>query len=444
MTRTATVFFRGFGAVLTLGMAACDGEPLRELLDGYTPHERYEIALLEAGLAHTALGRDWMVAAGDALERPVVVAAPYQEESYLDPRQAMAAGYRVALRRGQRLLVTWESAPDSGYRVFLDLFAVRTSTSAQPRHLANADSLTRYLEYVVRRDGEYLIRLQPELLRGGRYRIAIAVEPTLQFPVEGHDTTAIRSWYGADRDGGRRRHEGLDIFAARGTPVLAAADGVIRSTRPNNLGGTVVWLRDDLSRTHYYAHLERHVVRRGLRVHAGDTIGFVGNSGNARTTPPHLHFGLYARGSFDPFPALYRHPPLAVEFAGDRNLIGRPGRVGQNRARLVQQPSTRAPVAAELPLHTSLSVRAGSGTWYRVTLLDGTAGYLEAEVVEPSEQPIRREVLARGTDILTDPTPAAIAVDSVTTGGEVGVLGVYGDYLYVRGPSGRSGWLPAN
>jgi murein DD-endopeptidase MepM/ murein hydrolase activator NlpD len=444
MTRTAAQFLRRFGALLALGTTSCDREPLRGLVDGYTPHERYEIALLEAGLAQTALGRDWMVAAGDALERPVTVAAPYQEESYLDPRQATAAGYRVALRRGQRLLITWESAPDSGYQVFLDLFAVRTGPGARPRHLTNADSLDRHLEYVVRRDGDYLIRLQPELLRGGRYRIAIVVEPTLQFPVEGHDTTAIRSWYGADRDAGRRRHEGLDIFAARGTPVLAAADGVIRSTRPNNLGGTVVWLRDDLDRTHYYAHLDSHIVRRGLRVRAGDTIAFVGNSGNARTTPPHLHFGLYARGSFDPYPALFRHPPLVTEFSGDRSLIGRSARVGRDRSPLMERPSGRAPVAAALPLHTPLSIRAGSGNWYRVALLDGSDGYVEAEVVESSDQPIRREVLATGTEILARPTTVAIGVDSVIPGEAVGVLGVYGDYLYVRGPSGRSGWLLVN
>jgi murein DD-endopeptidase MepM/ murein hydrolase activator NlpD len=385
-----------------------------------------------------------MVAAGDALERPVTVAAPYQEESYLDPRQATATGYRVALRRGQRLRVTWESAPASGYRVFLDLFAVRTSPSAQPRHLASADSLARHLEYVVRRDGEYLIRLQPELLRGGRYRIGIAAEPTLQFPVEGHDTTAIRSWYGADRDGGRRRHEGLDIFAARGTPVLAAADGVIRSTRPNNLGGTVVWLRDDLNRTHYYAHLDSHAVRRGLRVRAGDTIGFIGNSGNARTTPPHLHFGLYARGSFDPYPALYRFPPLATGFAGDPDLIGRSARVRRDHSRLRHEPSDQAPVAAELPLHTPVSVRGGSGSWYRVMLHEGAEGYLDADAVESSDQPIRSEVFVSGTAILAGPTATAIGVDSVTPGEEVGVLGVYGDYLYVRGPSGRPGWVPVN
>jgi murein DD-endopeptidase MepM/ murein hydrolase activator NlpD len=430
--------------LLLLGVFACDGEPVRDLLGRYTPHERYEVALLEAGLAHTALGRDWMVAAGDALERPVAVTVPYREESYLDPRRVMAAGYRVSLRRGQRLRILWESAPDSAYLVFLDLFAIGADSDARPRHLASADSLVRDLDYVVRRDGDYLVRIQPELLRGGRYTITIGVEPTLRFPVEGRDTTAIRSWYGADRDGGRRRHEGLDIFADRGTPILAAADGVIRSTRPNNLGGTVVWLRDALDRTHYYAHLDSHVVRRGLRVKAGDTIGFVGNSGNARTTPPHLHFGLYARGAFDPYPALRTYPPVAVEFAGDRGLIGRSARIGRDRSRLRSEPGGRAPVIAELPLHTPVSVRAGGGSWYRVTLLDGTAGYLEAAEVESSEYPIRRAVVERGAPILADASGGAVGIDSVRPGTAIDVLGASGDYLFVRGPSGRSGWMLAN
>jgi hypothetical protein len=180
------------------------------------------------------------------------------------------------------------------------------------------------------------------------------------------------------------------------------------------------------------------------RVRAGDTIGFIGNSGNARTTPPHLHFGLYARGSFYPYPALYRFPPLATGFAGDPDLIGRSARVRRDHSRLRHEPSDQAPVAAELPLHTPVSVRGGSGSWYRVMLHEGAEGYLDADAVESSDQPIRSEVFVSGTAILAGPTATAIGVDSVTPGEEVGVLGVYGDYLYVRGPSGRPGWVPVN
>ena len=308
------------GGALLLGIAGCSKESLRELLHHYTPHERYEQVLLAAGLDQTALGRDWIAAAGAALDGPVTISAPYREESYLDPRQAVAMAYRIPLRRGQHLEVAFDSEPDSGYQVFIDLFLTYGDSERAPRRLASADSLARTLYYLARRDGDYVVRVQPELLRGGRYSISIVVTPSLAFPVSGHDSTAIGSWYGDSRDGGRRRHEGLDIFAPRGTPVLAAANGVVRSTRRNRLGGNVVWLRDEFGRSHYYAHLDTQVVHRGQRLQVGDTLGFVGNTGNARTTPPHLHFGMYSSGSFDPYPALQQLPTTPHDFTGDHEF----------------------------------------------------------------------------------------------------------------------------
>ncbi len=300
------------------------------------------------------------------------------------------------------------------------------------------------MEYLARRDGDYLIRIQPELLRGGQYAISIVVGPSLEFPVSGHDTTAIRSFYGDPRDAGRRRHEGLDIFAPRGTPVLAAASGVVRSTRPNNLGGNVIWLRDDFGQTHYYAHLDRQAVRRGDRVQPGDTIGFVGNSGNARTTPPHLHFGLYQGGSFDPYPALYEPPKTPAAFTGHPLLIGGLVRVNRDRTRIRTLPSSSAGIVAELPLHTSMHVRAGTGSWYRVALPDGRSGFVVSRLVEPASGPIRSTMVAGGTMLLTDPDSAAAAVDRVASGSEVGVLARFGEFLFVRGPSGKVGWVASN
>ncbi|UCF21497.1 MAG: peptidoglycan DD-metalloendopeptidase family protein [Gemmatimonadota bacterium] len=427
--------------LLALGVTGCGETPLRELLRDYTPHERYEQALLAAGLGQTALGHDWIAAADAALDEVIIVSPPYREASYLDPRQAMARAYRVPLRRGQIIEAVFESEPDSSYRVFIDLFATSQEPAGEPTYLASADSLERRLDYLARRDADFLVRIQPELLRGGRYSITIVLKPSLRFPVFGRDATAIGSRYGDSREGGRRHHEGLDIFAPRGTPVIAAAAGVVRSTRNNNLGGKVVWLRDDFGRTHYYAHLDSQAVRRGERLQAGDTLGYVGNTGNARTTPPHLHFGLYSRGSFDPYPALQQQATTPAPFTGDPALIGGLVRVSRDEARIRALPTSRSSIVAELPRHTPLRVEAGTGDWYRVLLPDGELGFVAAGLAEAADRPVRNELMASAGKLLTEPAATALTVDSIAAGAEVPVLGAFREFLYVQGPSGRAGWL---
>ncbi len=429
------------GLVLLLGVSACSRESLREFFAGYTPHERYERALLAGGLDETALGSDWLAAATAALENAVTVASPYREESYLDPREVIATAYRVSAQRGQRIEATFESEPDTAYQVFIDLFFLSDRPGASPRRVASADSLERELDYLARRDGDYLIRVQPELLRGGRYSIKVVVGPSLQFPVSGGAATDIGSRYGDSRDAGRRRHEGLDIFARRGTPVLAAADGVVRSTRSNRLGGKVIWLRDEYGQNQYYAHLDSQVVSRGQRVFAGDTIGFVGNTGNARTTPPHLHFGIYSGGTYDPYPALQEVPTAPAAFSGDSSLIGGLARVIRDGARVRGLPTTRSDVLTELPLHTPLRVEAGTGSWYRVLTPDGMVGFVAARLTEAADSPIRSTLVADGALLLTDPSSTALAFEAVAPGTEVPVLGAHEEFLFVEGPGGKVGWL---
>lgn len=87
-----------------------------------------------------------------------------------------------------------------------------------------------------------------------------------------------------------RRHQGVDIFAAHGTPLYAVADGRVARVTNNRLGGLSVHLVDDAGDRYYYAHLSAYAVKEGQRVQAGDVLGTVGNTGNARTTPPHLHW----------------------------------------------------------------------------------------------------------------------------------------------------------
>ncbi len=127
-------------------------------------------------------------------------------------------------------------------------------------------------------------------------------------PVSGVGVGRLQPSFGAPRSDGRR-HQGIDIFAPRGTPVVAAADGVVVGTMPNRLGGTVVWVLGAGRRLYYYAHLHRldEATRVGRIVAAGDALGAVGTTGNARGGPPHLHFGVYragARGAVDPYPLL--------------------------------------------------------------------------------------------------------------------------------------------
>jgi murein DD-endopeptidase MepM/ murein hydrolase activator NlpD len=145
----------------------------------------------------------------------------------------------------------------------------------------------------------------------------------LGMPVAGVSRARLVSTFGAPRDGGRRRHQGVDIFARRGTPVLAAHDGVVVHTGHFRLGGLVVHTVGRRGVLAYYAHLDR--LRAGLRVgelvEEGEVLGYVGNSGNARTTPPHLHFearplalGLPAR---DPVALLARHASCSTSAHDD-------------------------------------------------------------------------------------------------------------------------------
>ena len=93
-------------------------------------------------------------------------------------------------------------------------------------------------------------------------------------------------------------HHGNDIFAPLGTPVLAVADGELFLVGLNAVGGNRLWLRDKAGNEFYYAHLSAYtpLAFDGSRVEAGDVIGFVGATGDAAGTPPHLHFEVHPRG----------------------------------------------------------------------------------------------------------------------------------------------------
>jgi len=114
------------------------------------------------------------------------------------------------------------------------------------------------------------------------------------FPVYG--PSSFSDTFGAFRgDIASGWHHGDDIFAPLGAPLLAVADGTVFSVGWNNVGGYRFWLRDHQGNEFYYAHLSAYSPNaiNGNEVKAGTVIGFVGNSGDAQTTPYHLHFEVH-------------------------------------------------------------------------------------------------------------------------------------------------------
>lgn len=136
---------------------------------------------------------------------------------------------------------------------------------------------------------------------------------TLQVPVQGVDPSWLENTWGAPRSEGRR-HEGVDIFGKRGTRILSTTEGIVTKVGDNRLGGRSVSVMGPGGWFHYYTHLEGYGdVKPWQRIKAGHFIGTVGDSGNAKGTPPHLHYGIYnlIGTAQNPYPLLNPKPPVS-------------------------------------------------------------------------------------------------------------------------------------
>lgn len=430
---------------LTLGVGACEQvEQVQDRFRDLTPYEAYQESLSEAGLAETALGHDWLTAGREAVDAAAPVSLPFEEEGFITAEDPGAMAYRITIGRGQKLTAEVQLQGDDGTKLFVDLFRVPASEGDPPRPIYSSDAEPGGFVHEPWRGGDFIVRLQPELLRGGQYHVSLRLEAQLAFPVEDHGMQAVQSVFGADRDAGRRSHDGVDIFARRGTPVLATSAGVVNRVDLTNLGGKVVWLRDPVRNSNiYYAHLDSQYVSNGDRVEAGDTLGFVGNTGNARTTPPHLHFGVYRRGEGPVDPSPFLRPPQGTmaEMTADLDRLGGWVRLRNDGIRLRAAPGLRSPVLRELEQYTPLRVLGGSGEYFRVQLPDGASGYVAARLTESAEEPVRSQVVATAESVRQRPADGAPVMATIDVGTAVPVLGRFAGYLYVRAADGVTGWM---
>ena len=146
--------------------------------------------------------------------------------------------------------------------------------------------------------------------------LAYLAQRHIMIPVAGADMTKVDDSFDEGRDGGQRTHRAIDILAPRGTPILSADDGKILRMTTGSLGGISMYTVDSESRlVYYYAHMDRYndAMSPGRSIMKGDTLGYVGTTGNAPKDVPHLHFqvmswpadGKYWDGPpIDPYRAL--------------------------------------------------------------------------------------------------------------------------------------------
>ena len=128
-------------------------------------------------------------------------------------------------------------------------------------------------------------------------RKAALLGPSYLFPLAGG--ARFQNDFGAPR-ADTRFNQGIDLFAPLGTPVLATHDGTLVQVGWSNIGGRQEWLRDTAGNLFYYGHLSAYapVATTGAEVHAGDVIGFLGDSGDAQGTAYHLHFEIHPAGKW--------------------------------------------------------------------------------------------------------------------------------------------------
>jgi murein DD-endopeptidase MepM/ murein hydrolase activator NlpD len=147
----------------------------------------------------------------------------------------------------------------------------------------------------------------------------------LAMPVQDVSKKQVANTWHAPR-GTDRLHEGQDIFAPKGTPIVSATSGYIYKIGENNLGGQTVSVIGAGGRVYYYAHLDSYAPGIGVGdpVTTKTVLGYVGTTGNAQGTPPHLHFGVYtSSGAINPLPLIVDRSIPTLTNTSKRTILNR-------------------------------------------------------------------------------------------------------------------------
>jgi len=401
-----------------------------------SPHDSYYSALLRENLRSTA--ERWRSDAEESLSSPLPITLPYGERRLLETHYLQPVTFSIDVKIDQLIQVDIFPSPNTRVEVFVDIFHVQDTAKLTRIGSMPAKALT--LKLAVEQTGKYLVRIHPSHSAQGLMDVAITSPLRYGFPVDTERENAVQSFFGVDRDGGARRHEGIDIFAPRGTPVIAAEAGMVTRVGDTPRGGKNVWVRGD-QRSFYYAHLDSIAVSPGSRVARGEVLGTVGNTGNAVTTNPHLHFGIYkfAQGAVDPLPFVGRKKSVNSFTPPSVELSPRLLSIRAEKANLRSAPSQKSAIIASLMLAELMQVDSIAGNWLRVTTGDGIKGFIARNLTQtPPENSL---TLSENHTAFYLPNDSAPVIGNFSAGEKLPALGRFGSFVWVKMPGGVYAWV---
>lgn len=420
-----------------LSFAGCTSvQSLRNVLLSHSPYDRYSQQLEEAGLKNTLLATSWKNAGVKVFKDSILTPIPHAESGFFSAEQPVARSYRFDVKEGQVVTVKVEIKAKVATTVFVDLFKWEKEEWKREAFADTGLSFSHEFE----KDDLCLLRIQPEVLANLYFTVSISLTPILINPVKGASNKSIGSFYG-DARGGGRLHEGVDIFGSKGTPIQAPTSGYISRVGTTTLGGKVVWMYDTKrSHSYYFAHLDTQLVQVGQKVVQGDLIGTVGNTGNAISTPPHLHFGIYQRGSKDPIAFIRTMEKLTRTQVWDTTIRSRIYKTGTKHLTLSRGPSGQYPIKAKLLPEQYVEIMGESGDWFRVNIPHYGQGYLKKVSLTLAEKG-KRITLSKETFLYSEPSVDSVPIRALKVENGLEALAKSLDFVFVKTKEGETGWI---
>ena len=385
-----------------------------------SPYESYVKSLETTGISKSTMGKKWISSGQNALLKPnETIKFPFKAEIFFREITPTAISYSLKYEENAKLTfkITTKGKDNNG--IYIDIFENNPNKS-RVKNLYVKDTIFVYENSNTQ---NLIVRIQPQLLVNQYVTLEIIENPKLAFPVKNGSNKDIQSFWGVARDGGQRKHECVDIFNKKGTPILAVEEGTIARVETNNLGGKVVWQRLGLfGQSIYYAHLDSQVVIAGQTVKKGDILGFMGNTGNAKLTPSHLHFGIYTgSGAIDPLLYILKRDTIPTKVKLSEKYLG-------NEV-IIKTENSQIPINVLSVSSIAINYADYLGNLQNVNQLNINGNIKAKYKPNPSTQ-----------KIIDEPFSEGIPIAKFNVNENFKILGYVEDYLYLE-QNGVKGWV---